>query len=276
MALFPPLPPFADLLRRSVAEFVGTFALVFVGAGAVLSAGPELGAGTLEVALAHGLVIGVMVSALAHISGGHFNPAVTLAFLITRRLSVWLGLAYWVVQLMGAALAALLLKWIFPDNQEGALGAPALGSDIELGGGLVVEAILTFFLVWVVFATLADPRGSYTAIAGLAVGFVIAFDTLMGGPLTGAAMNPARAFGPELVANVWDDFWIWYIGPLAGGAIAALLYDELYLRPARPVPPGPPETGVEEPAAGMAASEIRIGVESSTPPPPPRDDDIVA
>jgi aquaporin TIP len=261
MALFPPLPPYADVLRRSVAEFVGTFALVFVGAGAVLSAGPETGAGTLEVALAHGLVIAVMVSALAHISGGHFNPAVTVAFLITRRLSLLLGLAYVVVQLGGAALGAVLLQWIFPEGQEATLGAPALGPDIELGAGLVVEAILTFFLVWVVFATMADPRGSYTAIAGLAVGFVIAFDTLMGGPLTGAMMNPARAFGPQLVANVWDDFWIWYVGPLAGGAIAALLYDELFLRPPKPVPPGPPETGVEEPGAGMAASEIRVGVE---------------
>ena len=131
----------------------------------------------------------------------------------------------------------------------------------------MVEAVLTFFLVWVVFATLADPRGAYTAIAGLAVGFAIAFDMLMGGPLTGAALNPARAFGPELVANVWDDFWIWYVGPFAGGAIAALLYDELYLRSAEPVPVGPPETGVEEPGAGMAATEVRMGVEA---PPPTR------
>jgi aquaporin TIP len=267
MALFPPLPPFADVFRRSVAEFVGTFALVFVGAGAVLSAGPETGAGNLEVALAHGLVIAVMVSALAHISGGHFNPAVTLGFLVTRRLSAVLAVAYWIVQFAGAALAALLLRWIFPTGQEATLGAPALGPDIELGGGLVVEAILTFFLVWVVFATMADPRGSYTAIAGLAVGLVITFDILMGGPLTGAMMNPARAFGPQLVANVWADAWIWYVGPLAGGAIAALLYDELYLRKAGPVPPGPPETGIEEPAVGEAASEIRVEVEEI----PPRD-----
>ena len=99
MALFPPLPPFADVLRRSVAELVGTFALVFVGCGAILTAGPDAGAGNLEVALAFGLVVGVMVSALSHISGGHFNPAVTLAFLITRRLSVVLAVAYWLVQL---------------------------------------------------------------------------------------------------------------------------------------------------------------------------------
>jgi aquaporin TIP len=268
MGLFPPLPPFADLARRSAAEFVGTFALVFVAAGAVLAAGPSAGAGNLEIALAYGLVVGVMVSALAHISGGHFNPAVTLGMLLTRRLSVVLGLVYWVVQLGGAVLAALLLKWIFPSAQEATLGAPTLGPGIEVGAGLVVEAVLTFFLVWVVFATMVDPRGSYTAIAGLAVGFVIAFDTLMGGPLTGAMMNPARAFGPQLVANVWDDFWIWYVGPLAGGAIAALLYDEVYMRRAGPVPVGPPATGVEEPGAGMAATEVRVG--EVTPPPPPQ------
>jgi glycerol uptake facilitator-like aquaporin len=188
--------------------------------------------------------------------------------LLTRRISVILGVVYWVVQLGSAVLAALLLKWIFPSNEQATLGAPALGPGIEVGAGLVVEAVLTFFLVWVVFATMVDPRGSYTAIAGFAVGFVIAFDTLMGGPLTGAMMNPARAFGPELVANVWDDFWIWYVGPLAGGAIAALLYDEVYMRRAGPVPVGPPETGVEEPGAGMAATEVRVG--EVTPPPPPQ------
>jgi MIP family channel proteins len=268
MGLFPPLPPFADVMRRSSAEFIGTFALIFIGAGALLAAGPSANAGNLEIAFAQGLVIAVMVSALAHISGGHFNPAVTLGMLLTRRISIPLGLVYWVVQLGGAVLAALLLKWIFPANQQATLGAPALGPGIEVGAGLVVEAILTFFLVWVVFATMVDPRGSYTAIAGLAVGFAIAFDTLMGGPLTGAMMNPARAFGPELVANVWDDFWIWYVGPLAGGAIAALLYDEVYMRRAGPVPVGPPETGVEEPGAGMAATEVRVG--EVTPPQPPQ------
>jgi aquaporin Z len=267
--IFGPLPPFADLARRSLAEFIGTFALVFIGAGTVLSAGPEAGAGNLEVALAHGLVIAVMVSAVGHISGGHFNPAITLGFLVTRRISVILGVAYWVVQFAAAALAALLLQWIFPTTQEAALGSPALGPGIELGAGLVVEALLAFFLVWVVFATTADPRGTYTAIAGLAIGFVVAFDTLMGGPLTGAAMNPARAFGPELVSSTWDDFWIWYVGPLAGGAIAALLYDEIFLRPAKPLPVGPPETGVEAPGPGMAASEVRVGVEPPAEPPPP-------
>jgi aquaporin Z len=229
---------------------VGTFALVFIGAGTIMSVGPQPDVtGTLEVALAHGLVIAVMVSAFAHISGGHFNPAITFGFLLTRRISVLLGVAYWIAQFGGAVLAALLLRWIFPAVNRNAtnLGAPAKHT-IDLGPALVVEAVLTFFLVWVVFATVADPRGTYTAIAGLAIGLVIVFDNLLGYPLTGAAVNPARAFGPQLIANSWTDFWIWYVGPLAGGAIAALLYDELYLRPvAGPPSVGSPETGVVEP-----------------------------
>ena len=158
------------------------------------------------------------------------------------------------VQFDGAALAAFRLRWIYPDARE-TLGAPALAPNIELGAGLVVEAVLTFFLVWVVFATLADPRGSYTAIAGLAVGFTVAFDILIGGPLTGAAMNPARAFGPELVSNVWGDFWIWYVGPLAGGAIARCATTSC--TSARPGPYlWPAGDGLRGARAGMAATEV--------------------
>jgi aquaporin Z len=249
-----PLPPLAETWRRSFVELLGTFALVFVGAGTIMSVGPEADAGTLEVALAHGLVIAVMVSAVGHISGGHFNPAITFGFLLTRRISVLLGLAYWVAQLAGAALAALLLRWIFPEANRNAanLGAPAKHT-IDLGQALVLEALLTFFLVWVVFAMTADPRSTYSALAGLAIGLVIVFDNLIGYPLTGAALNPARAFGPELVGNAWGDFWIFYVGPLAGGAIAALLYDELYLRPIGPPSVGVPGTGVDEPGISTRA-----------------------
>jgi aquaporin Z len=235
---FGPLPPLADVWRRSLAEFIGTFALFFVGVGTILAVAPDAQAGTLEVALAFGLVIAVMVSAIGHISGGHFNPAITFGLMLTRRISVLLGLAYWFAQLVGAALAGLLLKWIFPaaSRDPSHLGAPARHT-IDLGPALVVEALLTFFLVWVVLAMTSDPRSTYTAIAGLAIGFVVVFDMLMGYPLTGAALNPARAFGSELVGNYWHDAWIYYVGPLAGGAIAALLYDELYLRPMGGPPP---------------------------------------
>ena len=249
-----PLPPLADTGRRSFVELLGTFTLVFAGAGTIMSVGPQADAGTLEVALATGLAIAVMVSAVGHISGGHFNPAITFGFMLTRRMSLLLGLAYWVAQMAGAVLAALLLRWIFPEATRNAtnLGTPAVRG-IDIGPALVVEALLTFFLVWVVFAMTADPRSTYSAIAGLAIGLVIVFDMLFGYTLTGAAMNPARAFGPELLSGDWDDFWIWYIGPFAGGILGALAYEWLYLRPLKPPVVGPPETGVVEPRPGDTA-----------------------
>ena len=242
-----------DVLRRAGAEFVGTFALVFVGAGAVLVAAPSGSSGTVEIAFAYGLVIAVMVSAVGHISGGHFNPAVTLGFLVTGRLSPVLAGAYWVAQFASAAAAAAVLKWAFPSDLQGTLGSPAVAPGFEPEAALIIEAILTFFLVWVVFATAADPRGTFKSIAGLAIGLVIVFDALMAGPVTGAAMNPARAFGPELLSSTWDDFWIWYVGPLAGGVLGAIAYEWLYLRPLQPPVVGPPETGVVEPRPGDTA-----------------------
>jgi aquaporin TIP len=239
-----------DSLRRGTAEFVGAFALVFIGAGAIMT-----GADLVGVALAHGLVIAVMASAVGHISGGHFNPAVTFGFLVARRIDPALALVYWLAQFAGATLAALLLWWIYPADvtESASLGAPVLGDGIGVGAGFFVEAALTFFLVWVIFATAADPRGTFKSIAGLAIGLTITLDVLMGGPLTGAAMNPSRAFGPQLVANAWSDGWIWYLGPLLGGGAAAVLYEWLYLRPPRPVPVGPPVTGIEEPRPGDTA-----------------------
>jgi aquaporin Z len=237
-----------DVARRAAAEFVGTFALVFVGVGSIVVGGQDL----LGVALAHGLVIGVMASAVGHISGGHFNPAVTLAFLVTRRMAPLLAGVYWLTQLAAATVAALLLRVVFPDGTGLDAGVPVVPA-IGAGRGLLLEAILTFFLVWVIFATAADPRGSFTSIAGLAIGLTITLDILIGGPLTGAAMNPARAFGPQLVQGVWDDGWIYYVGPPLGAVLAGLAYELLYLRPVRPVPVGPPETGLEEPTPGNAA-----------------------
>jgi aquaporin TIP len=240
-----------DYLRRGIAEFVGTFALIFVAAG-----GAAYARSPIDLAFANGLVIAVMVSAFAFISGGHFNPAVTLGFLVTRRIAGSLAVFYWLVQFGGAALAALLLKWVLPSGaiSAGHLGVPTLGQGVGAGQAVVIEAVLTFFLVWVIFASAVDPRGSFAQIAGLAIGFVIAFDVLMAYGLTGAAMNPARAFGPQLVGDHWAHFWVWYVGPFAGGVIAAAVYELIYLRPARPVPVGPPETGVEEVRPGDAAA----------------------
>ena len=175
-----------------------------------------------------------MVSAVGHISGGHFNPAVTLGFLVTGRLSPVVAGAYWVAQFGGAAAAAALLEVGLPERPPGKSGLSVVGPGFEPEAALIIEAILTFFLVWVVFATAADPRGTFKSIAGLAIGLTITLDILMAGPITGGAMNPARAFGPELLSGDWDDFWIWYIGPFAGGVLGALAYEWLYLRPLKP------------------------------------------
>ncbi|MFL5919592.1 MAG: MIP family channel protein [Gaiellaceae bacterium] len=258
-----------DPLRRGFAELVGTFTLIFIGAGSILALTTLLqpaitnsrdqgvwNAVTLvSVALAHGLAIAVMVSAVGHISGGHFNPAVTLAFVVTRRIAPSLAVVYWSMQLLGATAGAALLRWFFSEQvrQLTNLGAPALGAGIDPWQGVVIEMILTFLLVWVIFATAVDLRGTFKSIAGLAIGLTITMDIFMGGPLTGAAMNPARAFGPELLSRHWDDFWVWYVGPFVGAVAAGLAYEWLYLRPLAPVPVGPPETGVIEPRPGDTA-----------------------
>ena len=235
------------MLRRGVAEFVGTFTLIFIGGGAGIVSGRDI----VAVALANGLAIGIMVTNLGHISGGHFNPAITLGFVATRRIKLGLAAFYWFFQLLGAVCAAFILRGIF--NQLlvkfGATPAPHV-SDAK---AFALEAIMTFFLVWAVWATAVDERGAFKMIAGLAIGLTISIDVFVGGPLTGAAMNPARAFGPELASNSWTGWWIYWIGPGAGALIAAVVYEYLYLRPAEPPVVGTPESGVDEPRPGEAA-----------------------
>ena len=239
-----------DALRRAVAEFIGTFALIFVGVGSIVFAQSS---GLVGVALAHGLTIAVMASAVGHISGGHFNPAVTLAFLVTGRMAPSLAGVYWVAQLAGGVAGALMLRGLFPSEANLDGGVPVLNDAVSVGAGVGIEAVLTFFLVWVIFATAADPGGAFKSIAGLAIGLTITVDILAAGPLTGAAMNPARSLGPELVQNVWDHFWIYLAGPALGAVAAGLLYEWLYLREDRPPVVGTPASGLDEPRPGEAA-----------------------
>jgi MIP family channel proteins len=219
------------LSRRAVAEFVGAFTLIFIGGGAGIAVGSDI----VAVALANGLAIGIMVTNLGHISGGHFNPAITLGVLAARRIAPLHAVVYWIAQFAGAIAAAGILRVFFPDRlMEGAVPhvAHITQFSFDAGKGMLVEIVLTFFLVWAVFATAVDPRGAFKSIAGLAIGLTITMDVFMGGPLTGAAMNPARALGPQLIANSWSDGWVYYVGPAIGGLIAALAYDWLYLRSA--------------------------------------------
>jgi len=211
-----------------IAEAFGTFLFFFVGAGSVvlgdyLSPSGGSGPGLLGVALAHGLALAVLVSALGAVSGGHFNPVVTLAVWIMGRIATPRAGLYVVAQLAGALGAGLALKAVFPDAwQASNIGSPALGAGISPAIGIGVEAVLTALLVLAVLGTAVDPRGP--KIGGLAIGLAVAADILVGGPLTGAAMNPARWFGPAVASGAFADWYVWWIGPAIGAAVAALLY----------------------------------------------------
>lgn len=221
----------SELSRQAVAEAVATFALCFIGAGAILT--DRLtggGVGLLGIAFAHGLVLAIMVSATMNISGGHVNPAVTIAILIAGKIRPSAAVVYIVSQLVGGAIAGFLLLAIFPPAIQASvhLGTPALASGVSFGQGVLIEAVLTFFLVFAVFGTAVDKRAPQ-GIAGFGIGLVLVFDILMGGPLTGASMNPARSFGPALTAGFWDNHLVYWIGPILGGAIASIIYSKVLM-----------------------------------------------
>jgi MIP family channel proteins len=211
-----------------IAEAIGTFLFFFVGAGSVvlgdyLAAHGGTGPGLVGVALAHGLALAVVVSALGAVSGGHFNPAVTLAVWIMGRITAMRSALYVLAQLIGALAAGLALKAVFADSwQASNIGTPALGAGITPLMGIGIEAILTALLVLAVIGTAVDSRAP--KIGGLAIGLAVAADILVGGPLTGAAMNPARWFGPAVAAGAYADWYVWWIGPAIGAAVAALIY----------------------------------------------------
>lgn len=218
-----------DKLRPCIAEFIGTFALIFVGIGAIKTAGYDV----LAVALAHGLTIGAFASATMHISGGQLNPAVTFGLLCGGHMGLADAVRYWIAQLLGGITAAWICLGLFGRDVV-VNGTPQLASNLTAGQGILVEAILTFFLVFVVYGTAVDERGR--RVAGLAIGATVTLDILFGAPLTGAAMNPARVFGPAVAANFWKAHYIYWVGPLLGGALAGLVYRVFIER--KPVKPG--------------------------------------
>jgi MIP family channel proteins len=221
--------------EQALAEVIGTFALVFIGAGSVVILSAAVGpGGVVGIALAHGLVLAVFVSNLGHISGAHFNPAVTIAAWVVGKIETIRAGVYIVAQLAGAVIGAFLLRLAVPETiwKSSSLGATTLNTQVGItaGRGVLIEAALTFFLVFTIFAVAIDDRGVFKAIAGLPIGLVLTFDILMGGLLTGASMNPARSFGPALIAGKWSDFWVYLIGPVTGAILAGALYWFVYLR----------------------------------------------
>jgi len=225
--------------QKMVAEFVGTFTLIFIGAGSIcadqyIHQASGGGVGLLGIAVAHGLALGIMITAVGHISGGHLNPAVTIGFWVTKRLGTVQSLLYWLAQLLGGTAAAYLLAALLPDSSWRAQAlsqiTPDLGGDFTRVEGMGLEAVMTFFLVFVVFATAVDSKGAFNKIAGFAIGLTIAMDILFGGPFTGASMNPARTFGPALATRHWANHGVYWVGPLFGGIVAGYLYDRLFLR----------------------------------------------
>ena len=225
-----------DLWAAAAAEFVGPLTLVVAGVGAIISTQNLSDGGNLvAVSLAHGLAIGLMVAALGHISGGHFNPSVTISMLATGQIALSRAVTYIVAQVLGATAGAGILTLVFPalgpmgrNNPGVNLGLPGLGPDVSVTGALIMEAVMTFFLVMVIFGTVIDARGP-KAIAPLAIGLIITMDILTGGRITGAAMNPARALGPAIVQQDFTNWWIYWVGPIIGGLIAAFAYKSIWL-----------------------------------------------
>lgn len=214
-----------DTWQKYVAEALGTFVFVFIAAGSVLAnwqTGGTLGA--VGVALAHGVALAAMIYALWHISGAHLNPAVTVALWATGHVKTLVGIGYIVAQLVGSVIAALFLKVVFAGmSPQYYLGDTVLGQGVTPGMGILVEALFTFFLVWTFFGTVVDKRHS-SGFGGLMVGLILTSAVMVSGHFTMSALNPARSFGPALVASHWTNHFVYWVGPIVGALCAAFLY----------------------------------------------------
>ncbi|KAF3446416.1 hypothetical protein FNV43_RR11595 [Rhamnella rubrinervis] len=224
-----------DCIRALVVEFITTFFFVFAGVGSAMTAN-KLDSGLLglfAVAIAHALVVAVMISA-GHISGGHLNPAVTLGLLVGGRITVVRSILYWIDQLLASSAACFLLQYL-----SGGLSTPihTLGAGVGSVQGVLWEIILTFSLLFTVYATIVDPkRGAIDGLGPLLTGLVVGANILAAGQFSGASMNPARSFGPALVSWDFTDHWIYWVGPLIGGGLAGFIYENFFIAPTSHVP----------------------------------------
>ena len=221
-------------LRKCVAEAIGTFYFCFAGIASLIciEAPINMDYGLLGVALAHGLALSVAVCTFGGLSGAHFNPAVTCGMLVTRRICPFLAIKYILSQLAGATLAALVCKTAFDAAAVGSakLGIPLPAEGVDTGIVLLIEFVCTFLLVTAIFGVAVDERGKAVSIGGFAIGLTVTFNILAAGALTGASMNPARSLGPALVHGHWEHHALYWIAPIAGAIVAALLCDRFLLK----------------------------------------------
>ncbi|CAA2982395.1 aquaporin TIP2-1-like [Olea europaea var. sylvestris] len=220
-------------LKAYVAEFISTLLFVFAGVGSAiaynkLTADAALDpAGLVAVAICHGFALFVAVSIGANISGGHVNPAVTFGLAVGGQITLLTGLFYWIAQLLGSIVACYLLVFV-----TGGLAIPIHGVGAGVGAfeGVVMEIVITFALVYTVYATAADPKkGSLGTIAPIAIGFIVGANILAAGPFSGGSMNPARSFGPAVASGNFSGIWIYWVGPLIGGGLAGLVYAYVFM-----------------------------------------------
>ena len=220
-------------VQAPLAEFIGTFLFFFAGIGAILGTTNAVGShgGLVAVALAHGLGLSVAVNIFGGVSGGHFNPAVTIGMWSTGRIKLPTAGLYIACQLAAAILAAGVCKAVFPAAAvaEANLGIPLPASWADTGTIFVVEFVMTFLLVTAIYGTAVEPRGAAVKIGAFGIGLTVMIDILAGGPITGASMNPARSFGPAFVQGYYQWHWLYWVAPIAGSVAAAMVYEHLIL-----------------------------------------------
>nr|CAB61841.1 putative gamma tonoplast intrinsic protein (TIP) [Sporobolus stapfianus] len=218
-------------LKAALAEFISTLIFVFAGQGSgvaysKLSGGITTPSSLISAAVAHAFALFVAVSVSANISGGHVNPAVTFGAFLGGNISLFRSILYWIAQLLGSIVACLLLRFVTGGLPTGTFGL----TGISVWEALVLEIVMTFGLVYTVYATAVDPKkGSLGTIAPIAIGFIVGANILVGGAFDGASMNPAVSFGPSLVSWSWNNHWVYWVGPFIGAALAALIYDMLFI-----------------------------------------------
>lgn len=222
-----------NTLRAALAEFISAIIFVFAGEGSVIAFsklsndGSTTPAGLVAEALAHGIALFIAVAVASNISGGHVNPAVTFGALVGGHITLLRGVIYWIAQMLGATVACGLLKYT---TNGMSIGVFSLSSGVGVGNALVFEIVMTFGLVYTVYATAIDPNnGTLGTIAPICIGFIVGANILAGGAFDGACMNPARAFGPALVSWTWENHWIFWIGPLIGGGLAAAVFETFFM-----------------------------------------------